>query len=144
MMKISLFSLILFTGGVVHAQLQCPPAKVDHSKVERLNERYDDFFRYQRAKEEHEAKLERGVPEVKAMREIHEKELERAREAYVAKPKDPEREERLRLEWEKRQKLREAEHVEARRCELLSRHEAESAEKRGRKIPEMKEYDLDE
>lgn len=143
-MKISLLSLILFAGGALHAQMQCPPTKMDHSRVERLNERYDDFFRYQRAKEEHDAKLERGVPEVKARREIHEKELERARETYAAKSKDTEREERLRVEWEKQQKLREAERVEARRCELLSRHEAELAEKRGRKIPEMKEYDLEE
>ena len=124
----------------------CDTAETEraHREVERINQRYEDFFRYQRKIEERERELEAGVPEVKALQETREKELERARRAYRAEPKNYAREEALRLEWEKSQKEREKRIELARLCEVQQRDAAEQILKKGRNVPELKEFDLEE
>lgn len=112
-------------------------------KVDYINERYDDFFRYQEARERHEAELQKGAGEVKAAREQRELEMKRAAAEYKRTKKDYEREERLRLEWEKSQKERARQVELARLCEVEQRRAAEELLKKGRKIPELKEFDLE-
>lgn len=113
-------------------------------EIQRINQRYDDFFQYQEGKERHQRKLEEGVAEVKALKETREKELERARQAYRSTPKDYAKEEALRIEWEARQKEKTKQMELARLCEVQQRAKAQDILKRGRKIPEVKEFDLEE
>ncbi len=113
------------------------------SKIDYINERYDDFFRYQEAKEKHEARLQTGVDEVKAAKEKRELEMKRAAAEYNRTRKDYAKEEALRIEWEAKQKEL-AKRVElARLCEVQQRRAAEELLKKGRKIPELKEFDLE-
>ncbi len=113
-------------------------------RIDYINERYDDFFRYQQAKEEREARLASGIGEVKALREKHALELKRAAQEYKREKKDHAKEEALRVEWEKAQKERDKD-MEARRiCEVQQRRAAEQLVKKGRKIPELKEFDLED
>lgn len=122
--------------------------EVDMKRLEReigrINQRYDDFFEYQERRERHEQVLQEGAAAVKAARESREKELERARQAYKSTPKDYAKEEALRLEWEARQKQRSQQMELARLCEVQQRTRAEEILRRGRKIPELKEFDLEE
>ena len=113
------------------------------SMVQRLNERYDDFFRYHQQRAEREERLQRGVPDVHEARRRHEERLEQARRAHVTVPKDLALEERRRIEWEAMQKVRLAQLEEARKCLVQQRQAAEQVLLKGRKIPEMKEYDLE-
>ncbi len=124
----------------------CDTAELEraHREVERLHQRYDDFFRYEKMKEEHQREIEAAAPEVKIQKEIREKELERARREYRAVPKDYAREEALRIEWEKSQKDRVKQIELARLCEVQQREAAEQILRKGRKVPELKEFDLEE
>lgn len=113
------------------------------TKIDYINERYDDFFRYEAAREEHEKKLQQGVPAVKEAREKRELELKRAALDYKREKKDYAKEEALRIEWEKVQKEKAKEVELARLCEVQQRRAAEELLKKGRKIPELKEFDLE-
>ncbi len=138
--------LIALLNPFTATALVCDTAETEraHREVERINQRYEDFFRYQRQLEEHTREVEAGAPQVKIQQEIREKELERARRQYRSVPKDYAREEALRIEWEKSQKDRVKQIELARLCEVQQRDAAEQILKKGRKIPELKEFDLEE
>ncbi len=114
------------------------------ARVEKVNQRYDDFFRVQYEREERLRELEKGVPLVKAERQRHEQRLNEARKAYRAIKKDHAREEALRIEWEKSQKERARKLELARLCEVQQRRAVEQAIKKGRQIPPLKEFDLED
>lgn len=141
MIRIALL-LILFFPMLGWAD--CPPQDVDRSAVDRINRRYDDFFRYQREREEKANRANLGAEEAKAQREAHLQRMEAARKAYTRQPKDEAREEALRLQWEEMQKKRVAQMEAARKCEVEKRAAAEQLLQRGRKIPELKEFDLED
>lgn len=146
MRPLALTILILSTSTQVHAATCEAPesATAGKSKVDYINERYDDFFRFQQAKEEREAKIQKGVAEVKELREKHELELRRAAQDYKREKKDYALEDRMRIEWEKTQKERDKRVEMARLCEVQQRRAAEELLKKGRKIPELKEFDLED
>lgn len=129
------------------AVADCPPSDAalsGPSEVERINRRYDDFFQYQHRREDHEAQLQKGVPEVKAEQEARAKVIERARQEYKRVPKDYAKEEALRIDWEKAQKEREKRIEAARVCEVQQRRAAADLLKKGRQIPDLKEFDLED
>ncbi|NJM10439.1 MAG: hypothetical protein HC883_06215 [Bdellovibrionaceae bacterium] len=72
--------------------------------VKRINQRYDDFFRYHRELEERWEKRRASADERKKLEQAHAQRLENARQEYVktrrARPSD----EPLRLRWEAEQK----------------------------------------
>lgn len=113
-------------------------------EVEKINERYEDFFRYRRYLEERLEKLEEGQGDRQAMLREHARRLEAARKMFVeseqAKPSD----EPLRVKWEAEQRARELEREKLRLKHVAERDQLEAYRLRGRKIPEMKEYGLDE
>lgn len=113
-------------------------------KIDYINERYDDFFRYHQAREEYEVRREAGVPEVKALKEKQALEIRRAAQEYKREKKDYAKEEALRIEWEKEQKEKVKKIELARLCEVQQRRAAEQLIKKGRKIPELKEFDLED
>lgn len=127
-------------GGTAACDTADPKAR---TKIDYINERYDDFFRYQEAREKHEARLQMGVDEVKAAKEKRELEMKRAAAEYRRTKKDYAKEEALRIEWEKAQKERDKRIELARLCEVQQRRAAEELLKKGRKIPELKEFDLE-
>src|SRR4051812_24318657 len=100
--------IILVTAIQAHAAapLNCDPVDMERldKEINRINRRYDDFFEYRRKLEERQQNLQKGVGEVKIKQEVHAVELERARKAYTAVPKDYAKEEAMRLAWEEAQK----------------------------------------
>lgn len=112
--------------------------------VERINQRYDDFFRYQRQVEERERSRNKGRGENKIALEKHEKRIEAARQEYVKnrRPK-PDRSD-LEAKAEQERKERNAKMEVARRCFVQQQSAEESLLKRGRMIPGNQEFDLQE
>lgn len=146
MKALKLICLLLPFNAYAAAPLNCEAVDVQRleKEVQRINQRYDDFFRDRREREERAERMRHGSDDRKKLLEAHEKEMEKARQAYQAKPKDHAREEALRLEWEAEQKEK-AKRVElARLCEVQQRAKAEELLKKGRAIPDLKEFDLDE
>lgn len=133
---------LVFLPGLAWAN--CGADGSINTNIDRINSRYDDFFRHRRDQEERDARSQVGVEEVLAAREAREKRLEEARATYSRVPKDEAREEALRVEWEKGQKQRQLQMAQAANCEVDRRSAAEEVLKRGRKIPEMKEYELED
>ncbi|MGE4132648.1 MAG: hypothetical protein AB7F86_13475 [Bdellovibrionales bacterium] len=144
-MRLLLPILFLFCSGI-WAQVQCPPLRAgDGSDIIRnLNRRYDDFFAYKEAKERRLERINRASGEVKAWRETREVALERARQEYTRIPKDYAREEALRIKWEAEQKERAHQLELARLCEVQQRDAAGQLLKKGRQVPGLKEFDLEE
>lgn len=144
-MRYALFIPLLFASQAWSA-VACDPVDMERleKEIHRIDERYDDFFEYQAKREKHEKELQKGVDEVKQRQEIRAKELERARQAYRAEKKDYAKEEAMRIQWEAAQKDKAKQMELARLCEVQQRAKAEAVLKRGRKIPELKEFDLED
>lgn len=111
--------------------------------VERINRRYDDFFRFHRDMEARNQARLRGRDERKELERAHRAELERAREAYVKQRRPKGSDEALRRKWEEEQKARAEELEIYRKRYVEKRDRLEEYRRKGRAIPEMKEYDLE-
>ena len=112
--------------------------------VERSNQRCDDFYRYRRQLEETDKKREKDAGEIKKVRSDHEKTLELAREEYVMNRKktivDPKLEKQhdeAEQAWKEQNKMAGKRYAERKAA-------AEAIEKKGCRVPEMKEYDLED
>jgi hypothetical protein len=142
----ALILMFLIPLSPAHAAVSCDAVDLERmqKEIERINQRYDDFFRERREREEHAEHLQQGVPQVKIEQEARAKELEKARQAYRAVPKDYAKEEAMRLQWEAAQKEQVKKMELARLCEVQQKAKVEELLKKGRKIPELKEFDLDE
>lgn len=111
--------------------------------VKRINDRYDDFFRYHREREERWNRSRKGVDERKTLLKQREASLEKARKAYVKARKARPSDEADRLRAEAALKERQANHEMLRRRYVNQRDTIEQYLKKGRQIPELKEYDLE-
>ena len=120
-----------------------PSSLSTEEMVKRINARYDDFFRWHRAQEERWERLRAGVGERKKMEKEHAREMEKAREAYVKARKERPNDEALRLRFETAQKERAAHMEMLRRRYVQQRDTAEQYMLKGRMIPELKEFDLE-
>ncbi len=109
-----------------------------------INRRYDDFFRYQNYLTERLDRMQHGVADRKEAERDRQKELERARKEFVMSRKARPNDEPLRLRWEAEQKERAAQNEMLRRRYVERREYLESYLNKGRKIPEMKELDLED
>ena len=112
--------------------------------VERINQRYDDFYRYHRELEERNSLLEQGRGDRKATEKAYYDKLERAREDYVQTKKPRQSLEPLRAGWEQQEKERREKQEMNRQRHVHSRDELEKYLIKGRKIPELKEYGLED
>jgi hypothetical protein len=108
-----------------------------------INARYDDFFRWIKARDERYERSQVATGERKKAEKAHAEFLERAREKYVKERKAKPDMEPLRLKWEQQVKEEKEQMELLRRRYVERRNEVEQYLKKGRTIPEMKEYDLE-
>jgi len=111
--------------------------------VKRINDRYDDFFRYHRQMEERWEIRRRSLGERKKLEAAHAARMERARQEYIKARRERPSDEPLRLRWEAQEKERLAHLEMLRRRYVQQRDLAEQYLKKGRQIPGMKEFDLE-
>jgi|GEM_PF-6611168 len=120
------------------------PAVSTEQMVKRINDRYDDFFRVLREREEHEQKLQGSATNERKERERAQAlRMEQARQEYVKSRKARPSDEALRLRQEAADKERAANLEMMRRRYVQQRDMAEQYLKKGRQIPELKEFDLE-
>jgi predicted kinase len=112
--------------------------------VKRINERYDDFFRHRQAREDREQMTKESRAERKKIENLHVEAMEKARQDYVRSRKARPSDEAARLRHEAAEKERAANLEMLRRRYVQSRDTAEQYLKKGRKIPELKEFDLED
>jgi hypothetical protein len=119
------------------------PSKFVQEMVERINKRYDDFFRYHREMEERMEKLEAGRGERKKAEAAYYAKIEEARVQYVKNKKPKNSDEALRIRWEQEEKERKEKFELFRKRHVQARDEIERYRLKGRQIPELQEYDLE-
>lgn len=126
--------------------LQCGPQGVAEGErlVERINRRYDDFYRFRRVADERNEKREKARDEGKELRKQRAERLENARKDYVKNRRPPPDRRDLELRHEREQKERVARQELARRCFVQQREEANRLLSRGRKIPGNLEFDIED
>ena len=112
--------------------------------VERINQRYDDFYRRQHQTAAEDQKRELEAAEIKKQRMDHEANLEKQRQEYVKARKKIVEDPRLEKAWlEQQQALAEQNKMAGRRF-VQKRNAIDAIERRGRRVPEKKEYDLED
>lgn len=119
------------------------PAALPEKELELINKRYDDFFRWLKARDERYEKSQIATDERKKSLKAREEKLEREREKFVLERKAKPNTEPLRIKWEAYLKERQEQMELLRRRYVEQRNETEQYLKKGRMIPEMKEYDLE-
>lgn len=112
--------------------------------VERINQRYDDFFRHQAKMEEEAEQREHKSEDVKRIRAEQRKQLEEARREYVKSHHKSGQDPHWEQEWNEQQKEIVEKQKLFRRRYVQRKQELEQAERHGRLIPENKEYDLED
>lgn len=130
-----------------HASAQQCDTKVTGAEhmIERINKRYDDFFRYRHEQEARDHARERGRGENKELLERHDKALEKARLAYLKERRTPpDHDKEIEAEMLKGQKERKDKLEAARQCYVQKEAQAEAILKRGRQIPENEEFDIED
>lgn len=111
--------------------------------IEEMNQRYDDYFAHQRAKDRLDEQRQTSALEVKKQRQEHDARLEAARIEHLKMNPRRSEDERLRLQWEAEQAERREEAEMARRRFVRKQDRLEDLRRRGRTVPELKEYDLE-
>jgi hypothetical protein len=112
--------------------------------VERSNQRCDDFFRYRRSLEEADARREKDAQEIKKVRSAHDAQIEAARQEYVRNRKKMIPDPRLEKEADDATKAWIEQNKMAGKRYAQEKAKADAISRRGCRVPEMKEYDLDE
>jgi hypothetical protein len=137
-------SFAFFYSVAAYAVPKCD-SKVTGADIDRINKRYDDFFRYRRQLEERDRAREKGRGDLHKGEQAREKALEKARLAYLKNRRPaPDHEAKYEAEMLRHQKERKDELEAARRCYVESQDKAEKLLKRGRMIPGNAEYDLED
>ena len=138
-----LFVLFAYQMGHAEAPAEWPPETTVKDMVKRINQRYDDFFEYRRDQEERWSKQNQAVGERKKLEAEHVRGMEKAREEYVKNRRASPSLEHLRVKFEAEEKERQAKAEMQRRRYVDRRNEIEQYIKKGRAIPELKEFDLE-
>jgi len=123
---------------------ECPSDTQGYEEmVDRINQRYDDFFRVQREREEREEQREAARGDIRKAERERQARLEEARQEYIRnrRPKPDTR--AAELEWEQQQKEKAKVNEASRHCYVQNRAKGEAILKRGRAIPGMKEFDIE-
>jgi hypothetical protein len=146
-MKFSFLTWMCFAAVTCFASAEAPSGSCNSTeardRAEHLTRRYDSFFQYRDELERRRERIEQASAAVKKEGAVRADRLERARREVVRVVKDRQKEERLRRVAEAEQKERSKRLELARLCEVESRNAAQRLLKKGRQIPEMKEFDLD-
>lgn len=143
MVRITSILLIVFSLEV--QANECLPDDTDvQGQVKKINERYDDFFRVQREREEHVRRLEASRENLRKKREDRERELEKARVEFIKNRRPKSDTSKLEAEFDAQLKARDRRLEVARRCYVNRKNAAEQMLKKGRAIPGLTEFGLDE
>lgn len=137
-------SLFLIFSLPLHAS-ECVQNDTDAKRtVERINERYDDFFRVQRARRERESRMESSKENLREKRLARERELELARREFIKNRRPKPDDTHLQVQFEAQLKERERKREGLRECYVKNRNAAEQILKRGRSIPGLVEFGLED
>ena len=112
--------------------------------VGNINQRYDDFFRRLREVDEREQMRESEASEIKRLRQQHAEQVEAARSDYVKSRKKQVIDPKLEQDWNHQEEQWVEQNKMARHRFVMKKQELENVLKRGRRIPENLEYDLQE
>lgn len=138
-MRLFVYIGLLFTISPVftpcHGEIMTP--------VERINKRYDDFFRYIREREERFERSQKSNDDRKKIEHARMERLEKARQKYVMERKARPNLDYLRVQYERELKEHQEKMEMLRRRYVEKRDELDQYLKKGRQIPEMKEYELE-
>ncbi|HMN67473.1 MAG TPA: hypothetical protein PKC28_02945 [Bdellovibrionales bacterium] len=130
----SLFSVASFAD-------QSPELK---RSLEQINERYDDFLQVHDAQERRQERIDAQRGNRRAEEKARAHALEKARVEFIQSKKKRESDEPLRVRWEKEQKGRQEEFEMLRARYVDRRDTVEQYLRKGREIPPMKEFDLED
>lgn len=119
-------------------------AKEEKRMVERINDRYDDFFKRQHEIEAKQEMREKDSGDIKKFRAQQKETNEQARQEFVKNRKPRVVDPKLEEHWLEQDKAWKEQNKVARNCYVRSKEAVKNVEKKGRRIPEMKEYGLDE
>jgi lipopolysaccharide biosynthesis regulator YciM len=112
-------------------------------RVQRLNERFEDFYSRLRVEEEFAEKRQAAAKDVEKQRKDWNKEMEAARMDYIKnKPKPPDVGPAVK-EWSEHEEKSVKEREIARRHYVDVKNHIEILERSAKKIDENKEYDLE-
>lgn len=147
MIRVATYFIVIFpfvSAALCGAEATSPGEEETQSTIERINARYDDFFRRQRELQKRDEQRAQKAGEVKRQRRERQEILEEARASYVKSRKkaveDPRLEKRWLAqdkEWVERNKMARARYVQKKQA-------VENIQKRGRRIPGNQEYDLED
>jgi hypothetical protein len=144
---IALWAFLIGLNSWGATGVQCSPEEAQGGgpkMVERINQRYDDFYRYRHDLEVRDEERRKGVADVHAKREIHEKEMERALRDYEVHVRPRPDTSKLEAAYLAEQKQRDARLEAARECYVQQKEHALRLESHGRRIPEKLEYDIED
>jgi hypothetical protein len=112
-------------------------------RIQRLNERYEDFFSHRKWEKEFEKMREAAYRDVLVQREKWDKQMDIDREQFIKNRPPPPNLDAAYREWAEQQRkyAKEYEHWQQQYVDLKDR--IERLEKTAKKIPENVEYDLD-
>lgn len=136
--------VILLPLGAGAADCGSEDTAETRAMVERINQRYDDFFRRQRELDETDQRRERDSQEIKATRLDHSRQVELTRQEYVKNRKITVVDPRLERDWLAEDKAWKDQIKNSRRCYAERKRALEAIERRGRRIPGNLEFGLEE
>lgn len=110
--------------------------------LERLNQKYQDYFTHQQKEKRFETQRRAGAKQAKAERAREEQAYERARKQFIKQRKAEPDPTPLRRAWEAEQRREAREYERARKAYRLKRQRIEKVEKSARQIPEEIESGL--
>jgi hypothetical protein len=140
-------TFVILLAALMAGAIQCGAEDLEtdaKAMVERSNQRCDDFFRYRRQLEEADALREKDAQEIKKVRSAHDAQLEVARREYVKNRKISIPDPRLEKEADEANKAWIEQNKMAGKRYAQERAKAEAISRRGCRVPEMKEYDLED
>lgn len=112
--------------------------------IQQMNRRYDDFFIQRQAKERLDEQRQKNAANVGSERRAREAAREKARLEYVHNHERVGEDELLRKKWEAAEADRREEQEMSRRRYVKHRDQVDDLRRRGRTVPELKEYDLED
>lgn len=129
-------------GSVTQAKSSISQDPEYRKMLEQLNRSYEGFFIHENEAKRWDRIRRSGASESKKKREKYEKEREKIRKGFVRKP--PPDMEPARLKWEAKQAKEEKERDKIRERYVKKRTEIEKVRESARKIPENKEFGLED
>ena len=134
----------LIVPGMLALPVICSAQDIENAgdRISCSNERYEDFMRLQYEKDKQVGDRQRYADEIKIIRADNAKRVEEARRGYQRERKADDS--RAEAAYQAEQKAAKEQQKLVERRFVMARDELAKARCRGLKIPELKEYDLED